>query len=148
MVRRPLGDRHLQHSFSGARLADVPDVSDIPSMAKYTLTLDDATAQRLEEQVAPYQGSVPGFAAALITPFSRLPVHEQDTIRKQIALWLTQHEAEALRGAPLPPPSQNEPRGAAEKLHAQFSPQRRQTQTLRFPRGKQNAKVKAPAVEV
>lgn len=117
-------------------------------MAKYTLTLEDNTARMLEQQVSTSGGSVPGFAAALITPFAKLPLHLQEHARKQILDLLTQHEAAQFLAAGTPAPAQPPLTSEAGKRHAQFSRQHQPTRPLRFPKGKRGAKEITPAVGV
>lgn len=53
--------------------------------AKFTLTLDEDAAERIDALTSYFGGSVPGFAAAIATDLSRLPIEEIVRLRQHIA---------------------------------------------------------------
>lgn len=50
----------------------------------FTLSLAPEVVARIEQIVAPFQGSVPGYAATIVEDLSALPKWEQDEIREMV----------------------------------------------------------------
>lgn len=54
-------------------------------MPQFTLTLDQATADRIGDLLATFAGSIPGFAGSLAADVSKLPPDEIRRLRREIA---------------------------------------------------------------
>lgn len=73
-------------------IATVSNTAYVSHMPAFTLTLDDDTAKRIRSLVAPYAGTVPGYAANIAGTFSKLDRQDQDEIWTLIELKLKRHE--------------------------------------------------------
>lgn len=108
-------------------------------MKRFTLSLEDNAAERIEKIVAPYEGSVPGFASTLATDFSKLPLPEQQALREHIANRIMQLAAERLIEVPKVPGAPTQPQGATKTLLAQVESPSPQARTRPVRQGKRNA---------
>ena len=102
---------------------------------QFCLCLSHEAAERIERIVAPYAGTVPGYAARFAAEMSRLPTTDQEEIRELIASKIRRLEAAGFLSAPKTPGAPMQLPSDTATLQTQVEPQRRQAHKRQSHRG-------------